>query len=92
MISLICEVLNHLSGKNPSGMAPVIAFSPFLLVLIPLSTIDRSYWDRIKGKWMLASFMLLDFKNNPTTAIAFISAFILFGLLGYMVRYCIFIY
>ena len=92
MLSLICGVMNYLSGGTPGGMNPLIAFSPFLLILIPLLTIDRSYWGRIKGKFPVASLLLLDFKNNPTTAITTIAAFFMTALLGYTVRYCIFHY
>jgi hypothetical protein len=84
VLSLICEALNHLSGGKPGGMSPLIAFSPLFLILIPLLTSDQSYWDRIKEKYLIASLLLLDFKNNPTTAFTCILSLFLAGLMGYM--------
>lgn len=92
MISGICHVLNYLSGSKVGNFPILFAFSPFLLILIPLLTVDKGYWERIRNKRMLASLLLLDFANNPTTAVTTVLSFLLFGAIGYMARYCIFVW
>ena len=92
MISGICHVLNYLSGSKVGNFPILIAFSPFLLILIPLLTVDKGYWERIRNKRRLASLLLLDFANNPTTAVTTVLSFLLFGAIGYMARYCIFVW
>ncbi len=69
-----------------------IVFLPFALILIPLLTVDKAYWDRIKNKKFIATLFLLDFVNYPTTAVTTVASFLLFFAMGYMHRYCILVW
>lgn len=92
VISNFCSGLNYLTGANLLSAPSYLVFLPFLLILVPLCTVDKAYWDRIKGKTLLAPLFLLDFVNYPTTALTTFGVFLWGGFIGYMHRYCILMY
>jgi hypothetical protein len=92
VISNVCYALNYLSDSKVGGLPLYVVFLPFVLILIPLATVDKAYWERIEGKKFLASFFLLDFVNYPTTAITTVISVLLWCVMGYMHRYCIIVF
>ena len=92
MISEICHVLNYLSNSTIGNLPFYVVFSPALLILIPLVTVDKDYWKRIDGRKYLAVFLLFDFINYPATTITVIFSTMLFISIGYMHRYCIVVF
>ena len=92
MTSVVCHILNYLSDSKVGGLSIYVVLLPFALILIPLLTIDKGYWERIKGKTVIATLFLLDFKNYPTTASVTVFSFVLFIYIGYMHRYCILVW
>ena len=92
MMFYLCRIIAYPSDYRFGGMSPLVAFFPFLLLLIPLLTVDKSYFDRVSKHKLLAALLLLDFKNNPTTAFFFIISFLMFFAFGYAYRYCFFVY
>jgi hypothetical protein len=92
VISAVCHVLNYLSGSKVGGLPIYVFLLPFVLILIPLLTVDKDYWNRIKGKTLIAPLFLLDFVNYPSTAIAVVATYALQFFIGYMHRYCILVW
>lgn len=89
MTSVFCTILTFLRGSKLGHLPRFLIFLPFILALIPLLTVDKGYWERVKNKIYLAPLYLLDFVNNTTTALTVVLGFVFTGYIGYMHRHCI---